>query len=93
MFYVGPVSIQNSISLDWGTFLKNSGVSIPSMRMILLRPFWPLTMIICDEAIFNCFAKSLTHILFAAPSTGGDVRRIFKDSPRRPQILFFEDRG
>ena len=64
-----------------------------SMRISLLRPFWPLTIIICDEAIFNCFAKSLIHILFASPSTGGDVRRIFRDSSCKPQILFFEDRG
>jgi len=35
----------------------------------------------------------LIHILFAAFSTGGDVRRIFKDSPWIPHILFFEDRG
>ena len=76
-----------------GILLKNSDVPIPSMRMIFLRPCWPLTIIICDELTLSILAKNLIHILFAAPSTGGDVRRIFRYLSCRPQILLLEALG
>ena len=63
------------------------------MRIIFLRPCWPLTIAICDGLTLNVLAKNLTHILFALPSTGGDVICIFKYSSWRPQILLFADRG
>jgi len=73
-----------------GIFFKKSDVSMPSIRMIFLRPCWPLIIIICDELTLSILAKKLIHILFAAPSTGGDVRRIFRYLSCRPQILLLE---
>jgi len=76
-----------------GIFFKNPDVSRPSIRMIFLRPCWPLTIIIRDELTLSILAKNLIHILFAAPSTGGDVRRIFRYLSCRPQILLLEALG
>jgi hypothetical protein len=66
---------------------------MPLICKILFLPFCPVIVVILEILMLNVLAKIFTHILFATPLTGGDVRRIFNESLCQPQIMFFEDRG
>ena len=63
------------------------------IRIFLVRLVCPVR--ISSEAgdTESRLARNLTHILLAAPSTGGAVSLILRRSPCNPTIIFFEDRG
>jgi hypothetical protein len=67
-------------------FAHRTSTFLPRLR----RP-WIIST--SDLRTFKALASNSTHDLFAAPATGGLVNRIFRASPRRPTISFFEARG
>ena len=50
-------------------------------------------MVISEGLTSNNLEKKRIHALLAAPSTGGEVKRIFKALLYIPVTSFFDDRG
>ena len=50
-------------------------------------------MLISEGLIPSILEKKRIHALLAAPSTGGEVKRIFKALLNIPVTSFFDDRG
>ncbi len=66
---------------------------MPSIRMILFLLVSPPTMSTLEGLIPSRLARNLMQALLAAPSTGGDVRRIFNAPFISPDISFLDALG
>ena len=61
--------------------------------MVLFLLLNPCTMLISEGLTPSNFEKKWIHALLAEPSTGGEVKRIFKALLNTPITSFFDDRG
>ena len=62
-----------------GYFFRKAGSSMSSISIVLFLLLSPATIRIFEGLTPNDLARNLTQVLLAAPSTGGEVKRIFKE--------------
>jgi hypothetical protein len=83
------VYILNGFNHDWFS-LKRLGIlvinlsrktdsSIPLISMVLFLLLSPATILILEGLTPSHLARNFMQVLLAAPSTGGEVNRIFKE--------------
>jgi hypothetical protein len=66
---------------------------MPLISNILFLLLNPETIRTLEGLSPSHLARNLTQVLLAAPSTGGEVSRIFKELLWIPEISFLDDRG